>query len=159
MARKHALECRTEIPPRPFSMGLFIPLLLAVLMTEASAQQFMEGQVWEYTSRPTESGSTLLINKVESDPQLGTIFHISVRAVKVKNKRAPSGITTDLPHFPVSARTLQSSVTKLLRTESPNPAYLEGYATWRRAFDEGKAGIFTISVAEIVETVETSINQ
>lgn len=134
-------------------------LLLALFMTTATAQQFTEGQVWEYSPRPNEKGSTLLINKVESDPKLGAIFHISVRAVKVKNNRAPSGVTTELSHFPVSGKTLQVSVTKLLRKELPNPAYLEGYATWRKAFKEGDAGVFTISVAEIVEFIEKAINQ
>jgi hypothetical protein len=138
----------------------FFPLLfLVAFMTDAFAQQFAQGQVWEYTSRPSDAGSTLLINKVESDPKLGLIFHISVRAVKVKNKRAPSGITTELPHFPVSTKTLEASVTKQLRAEPPNPEYLEGYAAWRHAFENGRAGIFTIPVAEIVEVVEKSINQ
>lgn len=134
-------------------------LLLTLGMTDAAAQRYFEGQVWEYSTRPSERGSTLLINKVESDPKLGLIFHVSVRAVKVKNSRAPSGVSTDLPHFPVSAQTLEASVTRLLRTESPNPECREGYETWRSAFEKGEAGIFTISVAEIVEFVEKAINQ
>ena len=140
-------------------MRFFALLILVAVMTDASAQHFAQGQVWEYSSRPNEAGSTVLINKVESDPKLGLIFHVSVRAVKVKNKRSLSGLTTELPHFPVSAKTLELSVTKHLRMEPPNPEYMEGYATWRRAFDQGKAGIFTIPIAEIVEVVEKSINQ
>lgn len=46
-----------------------------------------------------------------------------------------------------------------LGKESPNPAYQEGYATWRKAFEQGEAGIFTVPVAEIVEFVEKAINQ
>ena len=140
-------------------MRFFALFLLVAFMTDSSAQQFAQGQVWEYSPRPGETGSTLLINKVESDPKLGPIFHISVRAVKVKNTRAPSGLTTELPHFPVSMKTLQSSVTRQLRLEPPNPEYMEGYATWPKAFDQGKAGIFTIPVAEIVDVIEKSINQ
>lgn len=139
--------------------SIIVSLLLSLLMTNAIAQQFTEGQVWEYRSRPGEQGSTLLINKLEADPRLGSIFHISVRAVKVKNARSPTGITTELPHFPVSMQTLQASVTRLRGKESPNPEYREGYATWRKAFDEGNAGIFTTPVAEIVEFVEKAINQ
>lgn len=140
-------------------MRFFALFLLVAFMTDSSAQQFAQGQVWEYSPRPAETGSTLLINKVESDPTLGPIFHISVRAVKVKNKRVPSGLTTELPHFPVSMRTLQSSVTRQLRMETPNPEYMEGYAIWRQAFGQGTGGIFTIPVAEIVDIVEKSINQ
>lgn len=139
-------------------------LLLAALpplftMTDALAQEFKEGQVWSYRARPNEQGSTLLINKVESDARLGSIFHISVSGVKVRNRRAPGGVTQELPHFPVSTKTLEDSVVKLVGTASPNPGYREGYATWKQAFDAGNAGIFTIPVAEIVGFVEKTVNQ
>ncbi len=128
-------------------------------MTDALAQEFKEGQVWSYHTRPNEQGSTLLINRVESHAKLGAIFHISVSGVKVKNRRAPGGITNDLPHFPVSRKTLEDSVVKLVGTSAPNPAYREGYATWKQAFEAGNAGIFTISVAEIVGFIEKAVNQ
>ena len=129
------------------------------IMPDALAQEFKEGQVWSYRTRPNEQGSTLLINKVESDAKLGSIFHISVSGVKVKNRRAPGSVTQELPHFPVSKKTLEDSVIKLVGSSAPNPAYREGYATWKQAFDAGKAGIFTISVAEIVGFIEKTVNQ
>jgi hypothetical protein len=128
-------------------------------MTNALAQDFKEGQVWSYRTRPNENGSTLLINKVESDAKLGSIFHINVSGVKVKNQRAPSGVTQHLPHFPVSKKTLEDSVLKLVGTVTPNLEYREGYVTWKHAFDAGNAGIFTISVAEIVGFIEKTVNQ
>src|SRR5262245_21445327 len=137
-------------------------LLLASLLSFlgiANAADFSEGQVWAYKTRPGEEKSTLLINKVESHPKLGRIFHISVSGVRLKNARVPGGVTTELPHVPVSQATLEKSVTKLLRTSKPNPAYIEGYKEWKRAFDDGKAGIFTISVAEIVDSVQTAISR
>jgi hypothetical protein len=139
-------------------------LLLAVLtpllaMTDALAQEFKEGQVWSYRARPNEQGSTLLINKVESDPKFGSIFHISVSGVRVKNRRAPSGVTQELPHLPVSKKTLEDSVLALAGTAAPNPGYLEGYAMWKEAFDAGNGGIFTIPVAEIVGFVEKTVSQ
>jgi hypothetical protein len=100
-----------------------------------------------------------LINKVESDAKLGSIFHISVSGVKVKNRHAPSGVTQDLPHFPVSKKTLEDSVLSLLGIATPNPEYREGYITWKQAFDAGNAGIFTISVAEIVGFIKKTVNQ
>src|SRR2546428_9711792 len=42
----------------------------------------------------------------------GKIFHISVNKVKVKNPRLVGGVTSELPHFPVSQTTLEKSVTK-----------------------------------------------
>jgi predicted Rdx family selenoprotein len=128
-------------------------------MTEAIANEFKEGQVWSYRARPQEQASTLLINKVETDPKLGSIFHISVRGVSVKNRRAPGGVTKELPHFPVSKKTLDDSVLEHVGSEPPNPEYREGYAQWKRAFDSGNAGIFTIPVAEIVGIVESTVNR
>jgi hypothetical protein len=139
-----------------FLLSVLTPLLT---MTDALAQEFKEGQVWSYRTRVNEQGSTLLINKVESEPKLGSIFHISVSGVKVKNRRAPGGVTQELPHLPVSRKTLEESVLKLAGTTAPNPSYREGYATWKQAFDAGNAGIFTIPVAEIVGFVEKTVSQ
>jgi hypothetical protein len=137
---------------------LFV-LILLFTMSDTFAQEFKEGQVWRYRTRSNEQGSTLLINKVESDAKLGSIFHVSTSGVKVKNLRAPSGVTLELPHFPVSQKTLEVSVLKLVGTAAPNKDYQEGYSAWKQAFDAGKAGIFTISIAEIVDFIEKKVNQ
>lgn len=139
-------------------------LLLAALtplfaMSDVRAQEFKEGQVWSYRARPNEPGSTLLIDKVESDARLGFIYHISVTGVRVKNRRASDGVTEDLPHLPVSRKTLEDSVVKIVGNAAPNLSYLDGYATWKQAFEAGNAGIFTITVAEIVDFIETTLNQ
>ena len=124
----------------------------------AEAAQFFTGQVWTYKNRIGEDGSTVLINKVESHPKLGKIFHVSIFGVKVKNSKLAGGISTDLPHFPVSEETLNKSVVKLIGKKAPNPEYLDGYNVWKEAFDNGEAGIFTITLAEIVGVIEESIN-
>ena len=124
----------------------------------ARAADYAEGQVWKYKTRPGEAASTLQISKMETDPKLGQIFHISVFQVRVKNPQAPTGATTELPHFPVSKQTLDASVTKFVGKSPIKADYQEGYAQWRQAFDAGKAGIFTIPVSEIVQTVESALN-
>lgn len=125
----------------------------------ASAADYAEGQVWAYRTRAGEERSTLLINRVETDARHGKIFHISVSGVRVRNPRVAGGISTELPHFPVSEETLRKSVTRLVGKRAPNPDYLEGYKAWKAAFDAGKAGVFTTSVAEIVGFVEEAINK
>lgn len=87
----------------------------------ASAQDFAEGQVWSYKARKGEDKSQVVINKIEIDPKLGKIFHISVSGVKVKNPRIAGGISTELPHFPVSEETLKRSLIKLKGTEANQP--------------------------------------
>ncbi len=138
---------------------IFTVLGLSSIFGIANAEQYSEGQLWSYQTRMNESQSKVLINKIESHEKLGKIFHISVLEVKVRNPSASNGVTTELPHFPVAEETLNKSLTKLLGKKSINPEYLEGYSMWKKAFDEGNAGIFTISVAEIVDVVEESINQ
>ena len=128
-------------------------------MNSSLARDFSEQQVWSYKTRSGEESSTVLINKVESHPKLGQIFHISVTGVRVKNRRVASGVSTELPHFPVSKKSLEASCTVLVGQSPPNPAYMDGYAQWKRAFDEGSAGIFTISIAEIVQFVEEAMNK
>ncbi len=125
----------------------------------AKASEYAEGQVWSYKTRPGEEKSTVLINKVETHEKLGKIFHISVEGVKVANRRHPSGVTTELPHLPVSEETLKKSLVKLVGKQTPNPNYIEGYTTWKLAFDAGDAGIFTISVSELVGFIEETINK
>jgi hypothetical protein len=128
-------------------------------MSNANGQEFKEGQVWSYRTRATERGSTLLINKVEPDGKGGFIFHISITGLSLKNDRAPGGVTHELPHLPVSSQTLNSSVVKLMGSAPPNAGYRDGYATWRQAFEAGRAGVFTISVAEIVAHIEKTIQK
>ena len=138
-------------------------VLLAVIaitpMTQASVQQFSEGQIWSYRTRLEEPASTLLINKVEVVPKLGEVYHISVRSVQVRNQHASGGVSTELPHIPVSRKTLELSVIAPVGESTANPDYVEGYETWRKAYEEGSAGTFTVSVAEIVGFAESTLNQ
>ena len=118
---------------------------------QVSAQSFAEGQVWEYQNRPGETGSLLKIAKVERDPKLGDVFHISIVGVKVKG---PKGILTELPHAPVARVTLEKSVTKLSKSNVSFPDFQSGYTEWKNA----KGGVFNVSVAEIVSFVEQAVS-
>lgn len=138
---------------------LFFIMGLLSILGVANAADYSQGQLWSYKTRPGEEKSTVLINKVETHEKLGKIFHISVEGVRVVNRHHASGFSTELPHFPVSEETLKKSLVKRIGQRAPNPDYVEGYNTWKSAFDAGKAGIFTISVAEIVGVVEKTIGQ
>jgi len=140
-------------------LKLLLAMSIALFFGFAKAHDFSEGQVWSYRTRAGEESSTLLIDKVESDPKLGSIYHISVFKVRVKNSHSPTGSSIDLPHFPVSKETLEKSCVKQVGRSKPNPEYREGYAQWKQAFEQGQAGIFTISVAEIVDVVEKTLGK
>ena len=142
-------------------LNILLSLLAAMLLTcaGASAQSYAEGQVWEYKTRPGESGSLLKIVMIENDPRFGEIYHISVVGLKMANPRAPKEITTELPHVPVSHKTLESSLTKPSSSKTAFPDYREGYATWRVAFESDKAAIFTQDMAQIVTIVEETLKR
>jgi hypothetical protein len=133
--------------------ALVLLLFSMVSSEEAAAQNYSEGQVWQYKTRPGEAGSLLRISKIETHPKLGPVFHIGVVGVRVRNPLAKTGFTSELPHFPVSKATLDKSVTTLSRTKPVFPDFKEGYAEWQRA----NGGVFTISVAEIVSVVEEAV--
>ena len=119
--------------------------------------EFEPGQTWQYETRPGEGASRLVVCKVETDPKLGTIVHIHVEGVAIKNPRASGGTNRILPHLPLSAAALRKSVVARGPTREELPAYAEGYDTWRQSFDAGKAGVFSVSVAESLDFLEQAL--
>ena len=132
-------------------------IAIASLLTLGAAPDFEAGQVWAYKTRPGEEESTLLINKVEDDPRLGQIYHISISKVRLSGNTLT--LSSELPHLPVSLQTLRLSCTTLIRQSDPNPMYLPGYRLWRQAFDTGRAGIYTISIADILDLTEKMLQK
>jgi len=123
----------------------------------ASHAKYKPGQVWHYRARPGEEQSTLTILKVESHPKLGTIVHVGLEGLRIKNAKAPGGLTSEATHLPFSEKSVDDSVTTIANPAGPVLDYLDGYNTWRESFDAGKAGVFTITVAEAVEVLERGL--
>jgi hypothetical protein len=118
---------------------------------------FQPGQVWHYKTRPGEEASTLEVLKVETHPKTGVIVHVAVSGVRV---RTPSGgYTEELGHLPLAEDALRRSVTTKVRDGAPTDRGTEGYQEWRRAFDAGRGGVFTTTVAECVGFVEQAAGQ
>lgn len=136
----------------------FAAVGLLLVMGASSARDYAVGQVWRYHVKPGDEASTLQINKIDQDPKLGAIFHISVFGLHISNPRVAGGVLTELPHLPVSKETLDSSVESLTNTPVRPVAYEEGYVHWKKEFDAGHAGIYTMSVAEIVTLAEKTMS-
>jgi hypothetical protein len=137
----------------------FAAIGLLMVMGASNAHDYAAGQVWTYHVKSGDEGSTLQINKIEQDPKLGAIFHISVFGLRISNPRVAGGILTELPHLPVSKETLDKSVESLSHAPLRPVAYEQGYAHWKREFDAGHAGIYTISIAEIVTLAEQTMSK
>jgi hypothetical protein len=123
----------------------------------AGHAKYKPGQVWHYRARAGEEQSTLTILKVESHPKLGTIVHVGLAGLRIKNAKAPAGVTDTATHLPFSEKSINDSVTTLANPSGPVPDYRDGYNTWRESFDAGKAGVFTITVAEAVDAMARAI--
>jgi hypothetical protein len=132
-------------------------LAMAAAGAVAAAQplpNYAEGQVWEYRTRPSEEASRLKIQRIERDGEaaaLGPVYHISITGVNVGPNIGPV-----LPHLPVSRETLEGSVTRLADDQNAAfPSADPGIAEWRQA----RGGVFTISVAAILDTVEEAMRR
>jgi hypothetical protein len=149
--------------------GLFLFCIFCIAVPVANAQgvdkvvapraEYEVGQKWSYHARPGEESSYLLIVKIDKEPKLGTIVHIALSGLKVKNRRSRNGLTENANHLPFSKDAIDKSVLKLLKENVDLPDFEGGYRLWREAFEAKRAGIYTITVAEAVSVMEASLNQ
>jgi hypothetical protein len=121
--------------------------------------EYQVGQIWEYQTRSGEEKSTLTIVAVEKHKNLGTILNIYVGGLKIKNPNADNGLSDEIQHLPFSKQAIDKSVTKLIGTAKQLPDYKDGYDEWRTALDNGKAGIYSITVKESIDITEKTLNQ
>lgn len=156
----------TVVKGRPSVLWLSI-LCLALLFAwpaagqtaaEDAASKYRPGQVWSYRTRQQDQGSDLIVVAVDQDPTLGTIVHVHVRGVSLTEPGGSASRTTNIGHMPFAAEALDRSVVEHLG-DAPLPAFQEGYDLWRAAFDDGKAGVYSITVADAVETIEQALRQ
>jgi hypothetical protein len=125
----------------------------------AKSDQFAVGQVWQYKTRDQESDSRVVVGRIEDLGKLGTVVHIKLVNLRIKNPTAPGGLSTDMSHAPITEAVFKASVTKLTQDKVGLDGFDEGYQTWLAAYRDGKGGVFTISVKEIVDCMEQAINK
>jgi hypothetical protein len=128
-------------------------------LERARYSKYKAGQVWQYQSRPGEEASYATVVKVEESPKLGVIVHINLQGLRMKNPSVPEGISSIVAHMPFLEEAIDRSVLRLLRDDASIPDFRDGYEQWREAFEEGKAGVFSISIAESIDVMEEAFNQ
>ena len=117
------------------------------------------GQVWSYKTRANESKSTFIVVKVDAHPKYGNIIHIAVRDLKMKNSRSADGVSDKINHMPFAEKAISKSAVKMLKAKAELPDFKEGYNLWREAFDQERAGFYTVTVAEAVKITEEGLNR
>jgi hypothetical protein len=128
-------------------------------LKDTTDSKFKVGQMWSYKTRSGEEKSFFIVVKVETHSKLGNIVHIAVRNLKMRNPRSPDGISEDVDHMPFSEEALNRSAVKILKEKVDLPNFKDGYQEWRDAFEAGHAGVYTITLAEAVKVMETTLNQ
>jgi len=123
---------------------------------EQLESKYKTGQVWSYQTREGEEKSRICIVKVEKYDKNGFVYHIYVDSLKIKTPQMKKGVQEVLPHSPVSDKSLDASVVKLIETKRDGlPDITEGYKQWKDA----KGGAFTIPVREIIQIIENALNR
>ncbi|NML67302.1 hypothetical protein HHL22_19040 [Hymenobacter sp. RP-2-7] len=119
--------------------------------------RFQVGQIWEYQTRTADPNSTLQILKVEKLYGAEIAVHIQVNGLNLKSnpEKKDSGTAS---HLPFSEDAIEASVTQLVVAKESLPQDFEkGYQMWREAFLEGKAGVFAMPIARVVNMIEETM--
>lgn len=125
-------------------------------VTEAT---FRAGQVWQYRSRPAEEGAILTVLLVERDPKIGQIVHFRLDGLHLRSPENPGGYADSIDHLPMSGAALARSVTTLVRDSEPLPDFQDDLRAWRRLVAAHRAGVYNMTVAEIVAAIEVKLNR
>jgi hypothetical protein len=115
--------------------------------------KYSPGQVWSYKTRKGEDASTITILRVETLPKIGTIIHIRIDGITVKNCSGGPTLHT-IEHSPFSKDAIDRSVLEIVGQKQNLPDYKNGYLDWRTHC----GGVYTIPVAEVVAADEQALN-
>ncbi|WHI47117.1 hypothetical protein ACJJIE_05495 [Microbulbifer sp. TRSA001] len=115
-----------------------------------------EGQVWKYDNREGEENSRVIILKIEESKDDSMVVHAQISGIKIYNPNSGE-VIEEITHMPFSIEALGASLNELMG-ESEIPDFEEGYDSWKREYDNGKAGVFTISIGEAVKYMDDAVN-
>lgn len=116
---------------------------------------FEVGQEWSYLTRSQEPESTFIVTKIDQGGPKGMIVHIYIKGLKMKNKLSTTGFNDHIVHLPCSENALIASGLKLRDENVKLPDFKDGYLSWLKGFEENKAGVFKIPLAEAITFIET----
>jgi hypothetical protein len=123
----------------------------------ATSEQFAQGQVWVYKTRPGEEASRAPVGGIETAAEVGTIVHVNLTGLRIKNPAMPGGFSSVISHAPISELALSASVTELTKETSDLDGFREGYDSWLSSFCAGDAGVFSIPLSQVVEFIEQTL--
>jgi hypothetical protein len=120
--------------------------------------KYSPGGEYSFTGRPADPQPRFLVLRVDSHPKAGNIIHVALSGIKIKNPKASQGFADHVQHFPIAEASLDNSGPNLIRAGSALPDFQDAYMTWRKPFDQGKAGFWTKPLAECLDGMEQALN-
>ncbi|HKO59035.1 MAG TPA: hypothetical protein VJ276_24425 [Thermoanaerobaculia bacterium] len=133
-------------------------LSLRSLFGRRDPRPFRAGQRLRYATRPGEERSRIVVLRVDEDATLGQIIHLAIENVDITPPGSARRMTR-IGHVPISKAALRASRPELDEEALDVPAFQQGYDTWRAEFDAGRAGVFSIPIAEIVAVMAETLAQ
>ena len=132
-------------------LGLFLGFVFAGVSGPSWAQSgiYQEGQVWVIESGDYQ-GVEVIIAHVEDHPLLDEVIHVMIPD-PIEN--LDGTISSQMSHIPFSEEGLLKSDINLYREdETVAENWKVGYEIWNAAALEEEAGIFSVSVSEVIDT-------
>ena len=158
------MEKPTGVTRSAFSVYLLHVILSSNMSSSAvtplqdvTTSKYKVGQVWAYRTRPNEPHSLLTIVKVELQHGTAVAVHIHVDGLNLKPAESGGLPGTTASHLPFSEEALDASVINMVDHVVVLPDFEEGYLMWREAFLEENAGIFSLTVAEVMDFIESTM--
>ena len=119
--------------------------------------KYQPGQVWTYKARAGEEDSRVTILKIDEHEILGNIVHLHISGVTIMDPPAPDRFAKVIHHAPFALAAVEDSVLEVQSEKVDLPEFREGYEIWKEAFEDGKAGVFTVSIAAGIEAMAQSL--
>ena len=132
-------------------LGLFLGFVFAGVSGPSWAQSgiYQEGQVWVIESGDYQ-GVEVIIAHVEDHPRLDEVIHVMIPD-PIEN--LDGTISSQMSHIPFAEEGLLKSDINLYREDETVPEnWKVGYEIWNAAALEEEAGIFSVSVSEVIDT-------
>lgn len=120
---------------------------------------FQPGQVWRYRTRTCEPESRATVMRVDS-LRGQVVVSFALDNLKLGSSATPGAGTDRIGFVPLSERAAVESVLQLLREGAALPnleTFEEGYAEWRAAAEEGKAGFYTAPLMNVLQTLDDGL--
>jgi hypothetical protein len=111
--------------------------------------RYEEGQVWTFRDAPLPD-SRVIVGKVDNTERDGWVVSVCVGNVYMPDAATGERYLTHVSHTPMTAQALDASVIAQAGISTPLEGFDEAYRGWRDEYAKGEAGVFIISVAEII---------